>query len=163
MKLARILVVDDDALNRSVIGHMLRLSGFAPSLAADGEEALEAIVAGQFDAVVTDVNMPRMCGLDLLKRVQGRFPWLPVIVMTGLATEEVQEAARAGGAIAVFQKPVMRNDLMAAVACGLRRGAEEALESSRFTLANPTLRTAQPGPYGLSEVLAERSCVSSFS
>lgn len=123
MKVGEILVVDDDAMNRQVVALTLEHAGFATTPASDGEEALELILTAHFDAVVTDIDMPRMNGLELLQNIRSRFPWLPVIVTTGLADDEVIDAALADGAVAVFQKPVGRDDLIAAVALGLRRGS----------------------------------------
>jgi len=74
----RILVVDDDAMNRKVVARTLEHAGFATKRASDGEEALAWIITEHFDAVVTDVNMPRMNGLELLHAIRSRFPWLPV-------------------------------------------------------------------------------------
>lgn len=143
----RILVVDDDALIRLSVVRILERAGFRTAPASDGKEALDMIVHELFGAVVTDLNMPRMNGLDLLQNIQSRFPWLPVIMMTGLATDEAREAALVQGAIAVFQKPVGWNNLIAAVALGLRGARAEAVDDgqSRFSrLSSPQTWNRQP-------------------
>jgi CheY-like chemotaxis protein len=69
----------------------------------------------EFDAVVSDVRMPRMDGVELLQNIRARFPLLPVILMTGLIEDDIREAASTWGATALFQKPVDRTDLILAI------------------------------------------------
>jgi CheY-like chemotaxis protein len=128
MQPAHILVVDDDALNRMAVGLLLEHARYTTAYAADGEEALNVLESQSFSAVITDVDMPRMGGLELLRSVHDRLPWLPVIVVTGMATEDVREAAHACDAVAVFQKPVRRDDLLGALALGLERAAVMAID-----------------------------------
>jgi len=79
-----ILVVDDDAGVREVLANLLRRSGYQVSCANNGEAAWEALCANSFDALITDHAMPRLTGLDLLRRVRaGTLNALPVILMSG--------------------------------------------------------------------------------
>ncbi len=110
-----ILVVDDDSINRQVVALKLVAAGFVTTLAASGEEALDCLDLGEFDAVVTDVRMPGISGIDLLRNIRLRFPRLPVILMTGFIEEDVREGAITWNAAALFQKPVSRADLVMAV------------------------------------------------
>lgn len=122
-KTAKILVVDDDPLNLQLTARALASAGFTTRTAADGEEAAKWISMEDFDAVVTDVQMPRMNGIELLQHVRARFPWLPVIIMTGHLQEDIREAASVCGASALFQKPVSRTELIAALRMALADAA----------------------------------------
>ena len=108
--------MDDDPLSRQVAAHLLAHDGFAAVPAANGEQAMALIETASFDAVLTDVRMPRMDGIELLKRIRARFPLLPVVLMTALIEDDVLEAACACKATALFQKPVNGADLLAALA-----------------------------------------------
>lgn len=133
-----ILVVDDDPLNLQLISQSLGHAGFAITPASNGQEAMERIDAGLFDAVITDVRMPGMSGLELLRRVRQRFPGLPVIVMTGLIDDEISAAASAWNAAALFEKPVSRAVLISAIRIGMAQPASKsapAFGSERLTLA----------------------------
>jgi DNA-binding response OmpR family regulator len=79
-----ILVVDDDAGVREVLANLLRRSGYRVSCANNGEAGWEALCANSFDALITDHAMPRLTGLDLLRRVRsGPLKLLPVILISG--------------------------------------------------------------------------------
>ena len=82
----RILIVDDDPDVRSVIEASLQDAGFETRVAASGEEALALVAAGDFDAVVTDLQMPGMNGLELCERIVASRPDVPVVLVTGRAT-----------------------------------------------------------------------------
>ena len=80
----KILVVDDDAGVREVLASLLRRSGYRVSCANNGEAGWEALCAESFDALITDHAMPRLTGLDLLRRVRtGTLHALPVILISG--------------------------------------------------------------------------------
>lgn len=115
IKTAKILVVDDDPLSRRIVTQTLARAGFGTAEATNGEEALWQLNAKEFDAVVSDVGMPRMNGIELLQNVHARFPWLPVILITGCIEDDLREEALTWGAAALFQKPVDRKDLILAV------------------------------------------------
>jgi class 3 adenylate cyclase len=95
----RLLVVDDNELNRDMLTRRLGGRGFQVEGAADGEAALRRLDEESFDVVLLDVMMPGLTGLDVLRRVRGRWPEsdLPVIMVTARdATEDVVEALQAG-------------------------------------------------------------------
>ena len=128
MQPARILVVDDNALSRRAVGLFLECPRYTTVYAADGETALSILLGQPFNAVITDVDMPRMDGLELLRYIHDRLPRLPVIIVTGKDSEKVRQAAFAYHAVAVFNKPVRRDALLEALALGLRWAAERSLE-----------------------------------
>src|SRR5689334_5235205 len=102
----RILVVDDDARSRSVFELLLRQEGHTVDTAADGAAAVEMVAERVPDLVVTDLNMPRMDGFELLAKLRERAPSLPVLVVTGYG--ELSSAVRAmrAGADDYLVKPV---------------------------------------------------------
>jgi len=79
-----ILVVDDDAAVRDVLANFLRHSGYRVNCASDGEAGWEALCANRFDALITDHAMPRLTGLDFLRRVRsGPYKVTPAILISG--------------------------------------------------------------------------------
>lgn len=110
-----VLVVDDNQINREVVALKLVQSGFVATLAASGEEAMGCLELADFDVVVSDVCMPGMSGTELLRMIRIRFPFLPVILMTGWIEEDIRQEAVKWGAAAVFQKPVSREELITAI------------------------------------------------
>ncbi len=104
-----ILVVDDIPAMRESIGAALSAAGHRPSYAENGKEALELILANKFDAIVTDLWMPEMDGLDLIKRVRREQMSLRVFAITGggprLTMEAASSIAEIWGAEKVFFKP----------------------------------------------------------
>ena len=91
-----ILIVDDNADTRQVVGEVARLAGFAVRVAIDGVEALKVVrTDDEVDAVVSDWFMPGLDGLGLAKRVRALRPDLPVILMTGY-THRLDDILQAG-------------------------------------------------------------------
>jgi DNA-binding response OmpR family regulator len=80
---ARVLIVDDDAAIRSFLFDALNGAGYLTHLAEDGEEGWEALRSDRFDALITDHEMPRLTGLDLIRRVRAVPLQVPVILMSG--------------------------------------------------------------------------------
>ncbi|WP_338663598.1 chemotaxis-specific protein-glutamate methyltransferase CheB [Pararoseomonas sp. SCSIO 73927] len=104
--MTRVLVVDDSALMRRLLGGVLRAGGFEVSFARDGVEALEAIAADPPDVVTMDVQMPRMDGLAALDRIMLEHP-VPVVMLSSLTdagAEATLEALRLG-AVDFLPKP----------------------------------------------------------
>lgn len=99
----RILLVDDEPMMREVVGYTLRQHGFDVLEAGDGEEAFALLRVHTIDAIVSDVQMPRMDGARLLGLVREGRPDLPVFLMTGGAALTVQQAL-ALGAVWLFSK-----------------------------------------------------------
>lgn len=102
----RILVVDDALTTRVQIRRILESQGYAVVLAVDGEDAWTKLASGRFDAVVSDVEMPRLDGLGLTRRIrlEPRFGALPVILVTSLAQEGDRQRGLEAGAQAYIPK-----------------------------------------------------------
>src|SRR5262245_41115884 len=79
----RILVVADDVPTQRLEYLVLSRAGYAVDTAADGEEAWAHLLTGHFDLLLTDHNMPRLCGLDLVRRMRSAGMRLPVIINSG--------------------------------------------------------------------------------
>src|SRR5262245_35364050 len=84
----RILVVDDEANMRTILRTRVERDGLAAVEAADGAEALERLHTAPYAAVLTDLRMPGLDGLQLLSRVSEEFPGLPVVLITAHGTVE---------------------------------------------------------------------------
>jgi chemosensory pili system protein ChpA (sensor histidine kinase/response regulator) len=115
-----ILVVDDNPITARCVGSLVSRIGFDAVLAFHGEEALNRLAEAQFVAVISDVDMPRVTGFELLHNIRLCYPETPVVLMTGSCNEDWRESARAGGAWAFLEKPVTSDQLDAL----FRNGAE---------------------------------------
>src|SRR5690349_15829817 len=80
---ARVLLVDDDARVRSAYGRTLRSAGFQIDEASNGAAASTALSSKEFDLVITDVGLPGLNGIDILRMVRKHDPDLPVVLITG--------------------------------------------------------------------------------
>jgi two-component system response regulator PilR (NtrC family) len=103
-KLARVLVVDDDAMMRMVIRN--ELEEHDVSVANDGIQALELFKNGDFDLVVTDLKMPMMGGMELLAEIMQINPEAKVIVISGYMDCQTKKMLEQMGAVAVLEKPM---------------------------------------------------------
>ncbi len=113
----RILLVDDSISVRKVVARMLDSAGFEVETAVDGEDALERLRSGTFDVVVTDLEMPRINGYELIQQVRDRpgLRHLPIIVLTTRVGERHQTLALELGADGFLSKPVDESKLVGAI------------------------------------------------
>ena len=88
MTKGRILVVDDDSTNRQCIADLLTAHGYVASTAEDGKDALSQLIQEVPDVIVSDLNMPKMSGLELLSLVRRGFPGTLLIAMSGAFAHE---------------------------------------------------------------------------
>ena len=112
---ARILVVDDSSLVRLYYLAALEKAGFVVEQAINGIEAIEKVLAREFDLLIVDVNMPGMDGFSFvrdLRRGQEDVAALPVLMITTEAGEQDFADARAAGANYYLVKPVLEADLV---------------------------------------------------
>ena len=107
----RVLVVEDDPATRSGLTELVRTWGFTAEEAADGDEALEKITAFRPSIVVTDLVMPRMSGIDLLKALQPELEHIKVILLTAQGTVDTAVEAVKSGAEDYLTKPLDPNRL----------------------------------------------------
>jgi DNA-binding NtrC family response regulator len=108
----KILVVDDEKIKRITLADDLATQGHDVTTAGDGEEALERLAAGRFDVVVTDLKMPKLDGIELLKRIkQGPLAPIEVVMMTAYGSIPVAVEAVKLGAFDFITKPFRNEDL----------------------------------------------------
>jgi YesN/AraC family two-component response regulator len=110
-----ILVVDDEKMFRNLLFKTLQAKQYPVTVAADGEEALRLIEEKRFDLVISDLNMPRLGGIDLLKRVSKLSPDTAVIIITGFASLDTAIAALKEGAYDYITKPFQIEEILHAV------------------------------------------------
>lgn len=123
-----ILVVDDNPMTARWVAFLVQRMGFSAVPAFDAEQALNALAEGQFVTVISDVEMPGMNGFELLQNVRLYYPGVPMILMTAFCDAERLEAARAGGAWALLEKPVTTDHLDALLGSGAgTRGEPEGM------------------------------------
>src|SRR4051812_12380674 len=125
---ANCLIVDDEPRLRQVLAHLMRADGFACVEAGNGAEALEELGRHPITLVMADVEMPRMNGIDLLKRLHADYPDIAVIMVTGNTDVETAVGALSSGAIDYIVKPFQLGEVRARV--------KQALEKRRLILEN---------------------------
>ncbi len=117
----RILVVDDEPAVRTALERALRLDGYDVELAADGNEALAALSTAGRDAVVLDVLMPGLGGLDVCRELRQRGDHTPVLMLTARAGVADRVAGLDAGADDYLVKPFHLDELLARIRALLRR------------------------------------------
>ena len=122
------LIVDDEPRLRQVLVHLMRNDGFACLEAGNGEEALAHLERQSVTLVMSDLRMPRMDGLEMLRRVRGRWPDTAVVMITAVADVEVAVSCLAIGAMDYLTKPFHLEEVRARVA--------QALEKRRLVIEN---------------------------
>ncbi|MBI5115151.1 diguanylate cyclase [Candidatus Poribacteria bacterium] len=100
-----VLVVDDEEIMQNLMRDILEASDYAVDIAGDGEQALEKLRSKNFALVFTDIRMPKMDGMELLRRARSLKPDLDIIMMTGFATVNVAVEAMKLGALDFITKP----------------------------------------------------------
>jgi DNA-binding NtrC family response regulator len=118
-----VLVVDDDAAIGKVLVALLRQRGLDAAHVSSAEEALTALEARPYDVVLSDIRMPGMDGMDLLDRIAGHFPGLPVVLLTAHGSVALAVEAMKRGAADFVQKPFDKDEIGFVV--------EKALAASR--------------------------------
>lgn len=116
----RVLLVEDDEDNRELLAEFLRLEGHVVEAVADAEGALELAAKAPFDAVVADVGLPRMDGLQLARELRRLSPGLAVIAVSGYGDIPELVEARGRDVDAVVVKPADPDRLMSALAAAVR-------------------------------------------
>jgi chemosensory pili system protein ChpA (sensor histidine kinase/response regulator) len=122
-----VLVVDDSISVRKFVGRMLEKAGYRVRVAGDGLEATEIVAQERCDVVVTDIEMPRLNGYDLMSHLRQNpaTRGIPVLVVTSRAGAKHRDRALKEGAAGFLSKPVQEEQLLAAVARLLRAGRDD--------------------------------------
>ncbi len=114
----RIITVDDAATMRRLVGYTLRGVGHEVLEAEDGEDALRVLGQQSVDLVITDVNMPKMDGIELVRRLRAlpRYQVTPILLLTTESDPEKKQQGKLAGATGWITKPFQPDQLIAAVA-----------------------------------------------
>ncbi|WP_410641181.1 response regulator transcription factor [Amycolatopsis sp. lyj-346] len=165
----RILVVDDDRAVRESLRRSLEFNGYQVQLASDGAQALEAIIADRPDAMVLDVMMPRLDGLEVARRLRSTGDDLPILVLTARDTVSDRVSGLDAGADDYLPKPFALEELLARLRALLRRAvpegpsgqASEALSFADLTL-DPGTREVRRGDREISLTRTEFALLELF-
>jgi two-component system cell cycle response regulator DivK len=129
--LAKILIVEDNALNIKLFCDLLAAHGHEPEAVTDSRNALDAARAFSPDLVITDIQLPHVSGLELIRmlRADEVLNTVPIMAVTAYSTSEDEERIRTAGAQAYVSKPISVMRFVQEVD-GLLRGPEETAEES---------------------------------
>ena len=116
-----LLITDDDLAFRETLQGVLRPQGFRTLLAGDGEEALRIVRTQEVHVVLLDMHMPRLTGLETLRRLKQFRAMLPCILLSGHLDELLVEQARLAQAFSVLPKPVTRRQITGVIRRALQR------------------------------------------
>lgn len=158
----RILVVDDDRAVRESLRRSLTFNGYTVDLAVDGIDALEKATADRPDALVLDVMMPRLDGLEVCRRLRSTGDDLPILVLTARDSVSERVAGLDAGADDYLPKPFALEELLARLRALLRRRAPdqgEISEAMRFAdlSLDPVTREVSRGSRSISLTRTEFS------
>ncbi|MCK4788646.1 MAG: response regulator [Desulfobacteraceae bacterium] len=101
----KVLIVEDEKGIRVLLSDLLSSKGFEVSMARDGQESLDQLEDGRFDLVVTDIHMPRLDGIEMLKRMKKEGRKEKVIIMTGDSSDQRLRDADIPHIVTQLQKP----------------------------------------------------------
>ena len=127
-----ILLIDDEAIALSNMSHVLEREGYAVTACENGENGLAAMQNTEFDVVLTDLRMPGIDGMDVLRHIRETTPDVPVIMITGHATLDSAVDAMKAGAFHYIAKPFRLDEA--------REVVRSALEMRRIKRENSQLR-----------------------
>ena len=137
--MARVLVVDDEPAVRRALERALKLESYDVALAEDGEQALDALAHEPADAVVLDVMMPRLDGLEVCRRLRRAGDRTPILMLTARDAIDDRVSGLDAGADDYLVKPFALRELQARIRALLRRSGEAPGESEILSYADLTL------------------------
>ena len=159
----RVLVVDDEPIVNESCRRILTDEGYEVDTVESGREGLERACSGHFDLVITDLKMPDLDGMELVRRVCGERPTTRVVVITGYGTVPSAVEAMGLGVSDYIEKPFTPHQLTKAVNEALEVGEEEEEQEPRLEidadLVRNVLRRASQDPSFGSELLIHGSRV----
>ena len=144
---AKILVVDDDSASVEATVEALKREGYGLFSASGGREALKILNAENIDVVITDLKMPDLSGIDLLKHIHEHNPYTQVIILTAYGTIDSAVQAIATGAFSYLEKPIKISIL--------RQAAKNALEKQSLFLQTVNLREQLDDKFGFANIIGK--------
>ena len=154
---ARILIADDEESQRNGLASMIRSWGFVTDTAADGQEALDKLLAEPVSVLITDLKMPRMDGFELLRRLPGETIHVPVIVLTAFGNiETAVSTMHELGAFWFLEKPIQPSVLRVLLERAIAHGrlADEARRLQRQLSQSGTLGHMAGASAGMRQVFS---------
>jgi FixJ family two-component response regulator len=118
-----VAIVDDDASVRQSTDRLIRSFGYRTQVFGSGQEFLSSATAERAACLLLDVRMPAMDGLDVQRCLAERGARIPIVFLTGRASDEEERRARAGGAVEFLRKPVQQTSLRQAIESAVQRSA----------------------------------------
>ena len=132
----RVLAADDDDASRTLLSRGLRAAGYDVITAANGREAIALLDEGPVDAIVTDIAMPEMTGIQLLRAIRSRDADVPVVLVTGSPDLESAMQAVKLGALVYLTKPIDMEELKRVMSRAVRLGRIARLKQEAFSLSD---------------------------
>jgi len=154
---ARILLVEDHEINQMVAREFLERAGMVVTVANNGQEGVEALQHGQFDAVLMDLQMPVLDGFGAARAIRrdARFRALPIIAMTAAVMAQDREQCYAAGMDDHVSKPILPEELLATLSRWIKRNASDITESKQATFARNAIADMPELPgFDLAQVTA---------
>lgn len=117
-----IMTADDSTSIRQMVGFTLKQAGYEVVEAVDGQDAADQLATASVDMLITDLNMPRMDGFELIKQVRAmaKFKFIPIIMLTTESQADMKQKGKAAGATGWIVKPFKPEQLLAVVKKVLR-------------------------------------------
>jgi DNA-binding NtrC family response regulator len=143
----RILVVDDDHLMREFLDETLRRADYSVDLASTGDEGIEKIKSKEYDVILSDIRMPKVSGMELLKAVRENSPQSKIMLMTAYGTIENAVEAMKSGAFDYITKPFSADDIELKI--------KRAIEYRRLEWENKLLRSEVSGKYRFENIIGK--------
>ena len=148
---AKLLIVDDEKHIREGLKRALESDGYDVELACDGQEALEKLEEGDIDLIITDLKMPKVSGEELMKITLEKYPYIPVIILTGHGTIENAVEAMKNGAYDFLTKPLNIDKLSLIV--------KRALENSSLKRQNRELLNQLKKKYSFENIIGKSAAM----
>ncbi|TAJ27600.1 MAG: sigma-54-dependent Fis family transcriptional regulator [Nitrospirae bacterium] len=143
----KILIVDDERSMRDVLSIMLKRAGYEVAVAADGDEAIEQISKEPFDLVITDLKMPKVGGLEVLKAAKKASSETVVLVITAFASTESAVEAMKCGAYDYLTKPFQVDEVQLII--------RNALEKRRLSTENMLLKREMASQASFAQIVGQ--------
>jgi len=147
----KILIVDDERSMRDVLSIMLKRAGYGVTAAADGEEAVEQIGKEIFDLVITDLKMPKLGGMEVLKAVKEVSPETVVLMITAFASTESAVEAMKRGAYDYLTKPFQVDEVQLII--------RNALEKRRLSTENMLLKREMASQASFAQIIGQSNAM----
>lgn len=109
---SRVLAVEDDPTSQMILAAVFKKEGVDGAVVGTAEKGLEVFEESPFDLVITDINLPGMSGLQLLKKLRAQAPSLPIVIQSAFSFEDDSDELRRTGATAFLQKPITYQNIV---------------------------------------------------